>query len=143
MPTALFNLRSSRNLYKLIFIIYSLLIFSLVFSGIAPPGLILLILSCLISFYIILQQQDYWKKLVWDQKTAWNMVAENLQSYHINLMPNTFCSRYLIILNFSVSLKNSVKNKDKNIKKSLLILPDSMIKQDFKHLRIYLLNCGK
>jgi len=137
MPAALFDLRPSRNLYKLIYIIYSLLICSLVFSDIALPVLILLILSCLISFYIILQQQNDWKKLVWDQKTAWNMVAKNLQVYPVALLPNTFCSHYLIILNFSVFLK------DKNIKKSLVILPDSMIKKDFKHLRIYLLNCGK
>ena len=144
MPAALFDLRPSRYLYKLIFILYSLFIFSLVFSDVSHNILILFVLSCLISFYWIEQQQNYGKKIIWDQKSAWNIYTKNSQIYHIDILPNTFCSRYLIILNFSVSIKEAIK-KDKNKikKKSLVILPDSMIKQDFKRLRIYLLNSGK
>ncbi len=137
MLTVLFNLRPSQNLYRLMFIFYSLFVFSLVYSDISQHILILFMISCFISFYWIDQQQTYWKKLIWNQKSAWNIYTQNLQIYNITLLPNTFCSRYLIILNFVVSVK------DKNKKRSLVILPDSMIKQDFKRLRLYLLNSGK
>jgi len=137
MPTALFNLRPSRNLYKLVFVLYSLLIFSLIFSAISQYILILFVISCFISFYWIDQQQNYGKKLIWDQKLAWNIYMNNSEIHTIHLLPSTFCSRYLIILNFVMTVKNKNKNK------SLIILSDSMIKQDFKRLRMYLLNNGK
>ncbi len=143
MPTALFNLRPSQNLIKIIFIIYSLIIVEFIFSNISQSILTLLltvfVLSCLLSFYIILHQQEYWKKLIWDQKLSWNIYTKSAHIYNINILPNTFCSRYLMVLNFSVL----IKEKDKIKKKSLVILPDSMIKQDFKRLRMYLLNQAK
>lgn len=101
-------------------------------------------ISCFISFYWIDQQQSDGKKLIWDQKLAWNIYTKNAQIYNITVLPTTFCSQYLIILNFAVSIQDAMKkDKDKIKKKSLVILPDSMIKQDFKRLRIYLLNNGK
>jgi len=120
MPTALFNLRPSQNLVKIIFIIYSLFIFGFVFSDISHHSLTLIltvfVISCLISFYIILYKQEYWKKLIWDQKLSWNMYAKDSQIYNINILPNTFCSRYLIILNFAITLQDSMKTIKMKIK---------------------------
>jgi hypothetical protein len=137
MQTVIFKLNPSRYLLRLIFILYSLLLISLVFSGCGDQIIILYILCALISFYLIYQKQQNYQFLVFHQKSGWKIVDHYSQAYYIKIRPNSFCSRFFMILNF-VSDSENLKNKAHKI--SLVLLPDSMIKQDFKSLRIYLLN---
>ena len=132
MPTVIFKLQPSKYLLRLVFILYSLLLISLIFSACAHSILILYILSAITSFYLIAQKQQYFKLLAFHQKSAWKIYDAHLQAYDMKLKQNSFCSNFFIILNFV--------SESSEQKISLVLLPDSMIKQDFKALRIYLLN---
>jgi hypothetical protein len=130
MPIELFNLTPSRNFIRYIFILYALFILSFVFSVLPKNILVILILICLINFFLSLKNQSQWKMISWDKDNGWKIYNKYFHSYQIKLLRDSHCSRFLVILNF---LKE-------NKRMSLIVLPDSMTKENFKRLRIYLLN---
>jgi hypothetical protein len=135
MPAALFRLHPSRSLLHFLFILYGLLLITLVFSACPLWIIILYVLSAVLSFYKIHQKQCCFQQLSFGylpHRTIWKIYDTHLQEYSIKLQSQSFCSRFIIILNFIV------ENKAQKI--SLVILPDSLTRHEFKLLRIYLFN---
>src|SRR5690348_11951192 len=100
MPTAVFKLHASRYLMWGMYILYALLLLGLVSSKTPHSMLILSVLSMLWSFYRLLQAQYHWFLLAWHQKKGWKIYNTQWEVYNIQIMPSTFCSRFMVILNF-------------------------------------------
>jgi hypothetical protein len=94
--------------------------------------IMLFVLSCWWIFYWVCQHQSQWILLAWHQKTGWKIVDYHLESFAFNVVNSTFCSRFLVIVNGVI--ETSAK------KVSVIICRDSLSKDDFKKLRLYLLN---
>ena len=70
-------------------------------------------------------------QLSYTKEQGFSLTQRNQKTLHAELLTNSYLSPYLVILNFRIKA-----NKQK--KRTILILPDMVSKEEFRHLRIKL-----
>ena len=68
-------------------------------------------------------------QLSYTKEQGFSLTQRNQKTLHAELLTNSYLSPYLVILNFRIKA-----NKQK--KRTILILPDMVSKEEFRHLRI-------
>lgn len=133
------KLKISRSFVGLFFVLYSVFIVAFVFSlnfsrWIFPQTIILLgvALVFMLSFTWIFFQQSKWQGLLISENSSdWRLWDNRMNVSRVSLVPGSYCSHFMIILNFV--------EKKRNKKISLIILRDSLLVSEYKKLKIVLL----
>lgn len=136
MPPIKFELKSSWYLTILFLLLHAGAI-AIIF-WVIPQNLVKLLLMtlCIASLIYILRQQamhlnaksivKFWQ----DSDHNWNLQQRNGQITLAKLRGDSICTLYFVLLNF---------NEDsKKFRRSVMIFPDAMNYNDFRHLRVCL-----